>query len=263
MKINQPKALFILGTAFSGSTLLGQILSNRPNATFVGELFDVHQGWRKAQCSCPQGFDCEFWNGIQFDDTVYQQLLSRTEGLLIDASKYPQWILPHAKAMDESKVVVLFTYPENFLFGYYKRMLLRDWGGETDASWTIDDRLALYVSWYRKALEASLSGRIHFLSYEAFTNRTTVSLQRLHQLLGTQYRDGEERFWEKTDNHILGSNGSVIEQIRLGQSKSSGVIEFRDHRAFVKQEAPRWDERCEQATIVHREMLHRAAAEHL
>lgn len=257
----QPKLIFILGTAFSGSTLLGQVLSNRPNATFVGELYDVNQGWRKAQCSCPQRLDCEFWNGIQFDETVYQQLLRRNKGLLVDASKYPQWILRHAKDLDESKVVVLFTPPENFLFGYYKRKLLRDCGGEADARWGIDDRLALYVQWYRMALEASLPGRIHFLSYEAFASMTTLSLKRLHHLLGTQYRDGEERFWEKRDNHILGSNGNVIEQIRLGKSQGSGAIERRDPRSHLLQAVPGWAERCEQATAVHHELLKRAATE--
>lgn len=257
----QPKLIFILGTAFSGSTLLGQILSNRPNATFVGELYDVNQGWRKAQCSCPQGLDCEFWNGVQFDETIYQQLLRRNKGLLVDASKYPHWILRHAEAMDESKVVVLFKHPENFLFGCYKRKQLRDWGGEVDARWTIDDRLALYVEWYRNALEALIPRRIHFLSYDALANSTTVSLQRLHHLLGTQYRDGEERFWEKTNNHILGSNGNVIQQIRQGQMQGCGAIERRDHRAFVSQEVPGWAERCEQATAVHHELLQRAATE--
>jgi hypothetical protein len=242
--MQRPSLIFILGTAFCGSTLLGQTLSTRPDALFVGELYNVNQGWREVDCACSEGKLCSFWKGIRFDDSIFQQLLARQPGLLIDASKYPNWILQHAKAIRESRVVVLFRDPENFVYGCYKRRKLRDWGGHAGDRWTVDNRLATYVNWYRLALDAPLQDRISFLSYDAFAKQPVVSLRRLHAQLGTQYIDGEERFWQKTDNHILGSNGGVVEQIRRGQIEGAGCIEYRDNGTIVRQQVANWTERA-------------------
>jgi len=59
----RPRVVFILGTAYCGSTLLGQCLSNRPRALFVGEIFEVYKGWRAPRYGCEfiLGKQCSFW----------------------------------------------------------------------------------------------------------------------------------------------------------------------------------------------------------
>jgi hypothetical protein len=268
MAIEPPRLIFILGTAYCGSTLLGQCLSNRPQALFVGEIYDVYKGWRTPRCGCEfiRGEKCSFWDGFTFDETIYQQLKFALSVLIIDASKYPEWILRHARAMEDSRVIVMFKDPESFLFSWHKRGQVLDWGRhvETPATKTIEAHLKLYVQWYELAMNAGLDDRTWFLSHEAFSLDPVLSLLELHSFLGIPYRPGQEHYWEKTDNHILGSNGGVLSQIRSGKPAQETIVQNR-HRHEARDEIADW-ERCSEVarrtyvSLVHREERQRFAA---
>lgn len=59
--------LYIAGTGRNGSTLLGMMLAQHPDAFFAGEITHIwRRGYLENQlCGCGQPFsDCEFWNAV-------------------------------------------------------------------------------------------------------------------------------------------------------------------------------------------------------
>lgn len=75
---------FVLGTAYSGSTLLSFLLDSLPDVACVGELVDVQDripdkaGY---QCSCGQGVkECPFWNAVSE--------VMRSDGIVFGADQW-------------------------------------------------------------------------------------------------------------------------------------------------------------------------------
>ena len=265
MATGAPRVIFILGTAYCGSTLLGLCLSNRPDARFVGEIYDVYKGWRAPRCSCRfvQMETCSFWPRFTFDETIYQQLTARFP-LVVDGSKYPEWILPHARAMADSRVVVMFKDPESYLLSWRSRGKVLDWGqARADAATKpVDDHLELYVRWYEQALNADVADRIRFLSLDAFTRDPVGSLIELLAFLGLPYRPGQERYWENRGHHILGSSHRVFR--RAASTDLGAPIVPAAPRREALDEIAAWEHRSARAretfmALVRREAGQRAA----
>ncbi len=71
-KSERIKVIYLMGMARSGGTIVGKILGQLENATFVGELRHlIKRGYKEnSECSCGSKFNqCNYWNKI-FKDTL-------------------------------------------------------------------------------------------------------------------------------------------------------------------------------------------------
>lgn len=136
------RIIYILGSAYCGSTVLGKALHERvAKSYFVGEvsrLNDLRERYKldkyNGECSVclVKGRKCVYFNSIESTDIkqTYQELFKKTKSnVLIDGSKHVQWLreLVAADLSYEMYVVVSTRNPVDFIDSCVARRVLEPW----------------------------------------------------------------------------------------------------------------------------------------
>lgn len=208
----RPLVVFVLGTSYSGTTMLDLMLGNGPDAFSCGEVHALfrpfrtsHRGLRaRLEAPRPGGDDTvlsEAWRKIgpvpasRFHARVAE---SSRVPCVVDSSKDLSWLVDSHDWARRGGLrvanVVIWKRPEELAFSFHKRDL---------------------------SLDAS---RHHFLTYYARLRATGVPiaslrwrdlaagpgplLENLCRLLGLAWFEGRERFWESRAEPILGNSGT-------------------------------------------------------
>ena len=217
-----PIDVFILGTPFCGSTLLGNVLNAHDSVSFLGELNRL-QGFRQfegplhrdgqsvtqcALCATHDHYDCPVWTpdlvarlGESSPAAAFRTLREKWGGtVLVDGSKNAAWmrtILDERGGADGVRVVHCVRSPLAFAASYKSHTGSPAWLG--GAMWrdTVYDVIRTCAHY----------GGIPILTvqYEAFAAAPEPAARRVFDFLGLPYLPSALEYW-RTPLHPLGGN---------------------------------------------------------
>jgi hypothetical protein len=248
--------IFIGGTSFTGSTLMGLILGSVPGVANVGEsnwlvprlghadaspnLWDDYD--RMQHCRlCGQ--DCRIWTkdfrmALQCDPTCwFERIAGRLQTHILVSSEKEMPLLEAVETDQRHTALILFREPAQFWVSMRKREWRRD---------TIQQTMRRWARTYRGFLKDSYrpQGGKLYMNIDAFQARPE---QRLALLLGRlDLKDGRGalQYWENHQHYIGGNfnvyqklknegSGSLVVRSPPIVSLSSGEKNFiRDHEAY-------------------------------
>lgn len=140
------KNVFILSTAYSGSTMLGNALNSHTQMVYIGELSRANQNFQKfkldhiaascmycqiKQTQCPI-FSEQFYLSKKYLNLKDQySFISKKakKSIIVDGSKHPQWlrIALQASAVKTPKVIILARNPSAYLVSCMQRGIQPLW----------------------------------------------------------------------------------------------------------------------------------------
>lgn len=206
-------AVFVLGIAHCGSTLLGRILNMHSDILCVGEMMRIDRALRKGiPCTCGETLEnCSFWkpylsvvkaktnnNYKRFTPSFYSDIGSSTgKRVTVDISKTLIWRLTR-RWRDRG---------EGYIF------LVRDPRGSLAASVRMgkdfDRVLKTYTKWIKRLHKFSQkkSGRLLVVHYEDLCSKSEAAIRELCDFIGIDFQEAMLRHSEK-EHHFIDSSGS-------------------------------------------------------
>jgi hypothetical protein len=213
--------VFLIGTYFSGSTLLGNCLNAHPSIFFAGEVdrleaFRREPDWThqrekgcrlcstQAESNCP-AWPSEFLEKIRpLDDlSAYRAVIERTEApILLDGSKRIDWLnsLYDSGLKSNVKAIICARTPFSF-------------AKSSDGGTQPIGPMAAATSWrdfYLHALR-SLAGRgipSLVVRYEDFAFKPEPSIRRVCEFLNIPFDPVTLNYWQ-VPSHAVGGNGGA------------------------------------------------------
>lgn len=215
------QSAFLIGTYFSGSTLLGNCLNAHPSIFFAGEIDRLEafrrepdwthqreQGCRlcstEAEANCP-AWPSEFLEKIRpLDDiSAYRAVIERTEApILLDGSKRIDWLNSLYDSGLTSGVSAIICTRTPFAFANSNNF------GATRAQ-----PIVAATSWrdfYMHTLR-SLAGRgipSIVVRYEDFAFNPAPTIRRVCEFLRIPVDSGMMTYWN-VESHAIGGNGGA------------------------------------------------------
>lgn len=205
--------VYIIGTAFSGSTLIGNALNAHPEAAYFGEIshlpeFDRGKPHYDACMLCwPAGKDCPVWH----KETIAQLIEAGPGGsldalrkisntpIVIDGSKKLEWLrrtLTEKPSTTKSLVILATKNPFAYTASHMHNDPVPNWVAANTWRDTIYD-----------ALRTLNTFSIPFLTvkYEDFASNSEVMLKRINSFLSLDFSPNQLEYW-KSPVHALGGN---------------------------------------------------------
>jgi len=235
VETTNPTLIMVLGTSRSGSTMLDVMLGNASDAFSCGEVSAWFRPFRtehfQIDCLCSQN-PCPVWAKVKdvlegnFHAAVIKGL---NVNYVIDSSKDICWCIDAQRWASRSGMrivnIVIWKDPIELAYSYWKR-------GRKASSWRKS-----FVSAYGRIIQVKLP----FLSvrYSKMASDPARSLEKLCNVIGMPYFQGKERFWEKRQHHLFGSDGIRL-QIAAGKSsivlKNTYPDEFDEYRTHLQKQ---------------------------
>jgi hypothetical protein len=244
----------ILGTSFSGSTVLNLILGAHPEIYGGGELIGlVQQRGRAAGGACSScGLDCRYWTPAAREMATKANLYRLAERIfgkriLVDSSKSLDWFGEVLGGTENAGIAPLYVltikHPIRYLASCVvniakprpRRFSLASLRDPRAARMSFVDRLVADLDqYYRTALAALSAGgaEFHRLQYESLVDNPRLALAPLLRSLGLSYDDRMDRFYDMIHHQIGGNNGALYQVTRSWQGAEHETPAFR--RAFYE-----------------------------
>ena len=222
--MTQRTLCMIVGSAYSGSTLLTALLDRNRDVSTIGEaavLYDPQSVARSThcwRCGCAVK-DCKQWQQWDREQPFYSFAMATNPGrVVIDSSKDPAKMIEQwhggGSYPKTIKAIHLSKTPAEQVASYYRHQRWKTPIGQSEP-WTAEecvDHWVLtnywYVGYLRQAKVPTLRG-----TYADLTQRTDETLQRLAGFLEI---DSE---WDTADSHTLGGNPAVASIESTNQKK--------------------------------------------
>ncbi len=226
--MSQGLDVFILGTGYCGSTMVGNALNAHAEMQFVGELnrlpafkqfeSEAYRGAplfdRCAVCGTHERYDCPVWT-----DHLVKELSNSPagraadafrrcrggEGVVVDGSKNVRWIrhvLESRGRADDVRIIHCVRSPFAFAASYKKHTGGVAWMG--GAMW----RDTLFDVIRTAAHYGGIP--ILLLQYERFAFEPEPSLRRVCDFLGRPFDPAMLRFWEVPVHPLGGNYGAYV-----------------------------------------------------
>lgn len=210
-----PLLINVLGTSYSGTTMLDLMLGNGPEAFSCGEVHALFRPFRTSHRGLADvlrgGNGSSPWSRIgPVGEDRFHARAAEVLGVdfVVDSSKDLAWVVDAhgwaAKAGLDVANVLIWKHPHELAHSYHKRGL----GFEASRHH--------FLSYHERFLSTGLPMacvRWHDLAAEP-----AATLRALCELLGVPWRDGRERFWEAGASHLLGNAGTRA-QAEAGASR--------------------------------------------
>lgn len=230
------KVVWIVGMAYSGSSLLNALLNSQPGIRGVGEGAWVyrkgHVGGPCTYCQTPTADCCLYGT---FDGTdFYTNSAAHYENtnVIVDSSKHARWLVEHAAEEPNCDyfAILLSKTPHEQAFsllGHYK------WD-----HWNPDKRhhsvsacFRSYDKAYRKYISVlsayfgrQYAKRVRTIHYREMAADPVATISRICDWIGSDFdRHPILAGWNDTDTHILGGNPAIISQLTGNDSLSFAV----------------------------------------
>lgn len=223
------KAICVYSTSRSGSTYIGALLANSPNAMHLGEVyawFGPFRGHHRSYgCSC--GVEgCSFLEPIKSMPRakgLYQCVLSSyNKEYLVDSSKDAPWFFQRFSDVSDLDFynVVVWKDPKSYAYSKFKR-------GQFNRC------LDIYVAYYKQLLPLLDSYvSVYFDSFDA------ASLQpKLNMLLGIDAVADTDQM--ARDNHIFYGSGTFRASQVDGEKLVSDDVENLEFRRLYESDFQR------------------------
>jgi Sulfotransferase family len=251
------RVIGVLGTSFSGSTVLNLLLGAHPRIYAGGEMIGLVLNRDKpGSGSCTScGLDCRYWSAAARasvnKNNVYQ-IADRAFGrqLIVDTSKSAEWFKETVGSSGQVEIasyVLLVKHPIRYLASCVVNMgdcrprdLRRRWLGRMTPGGTrgaLIDQLAQDLTAYYRNFFASYTQMIggctfHLLHYERLVADPPRALAPLLKSVGLSYDAGMDDFYSADHHQIGGNNGAVYQINRSWQGAEAEIPAFR--RAFYE-----------------------------
>lgn len=228
-----PTNLFILGTPYCGSTLLGNALNAHPSMRMIGEVnrlpFYEQFEWIPEQytktcavCGTHETYDCPVWGDELFSKLdghgpamLYDLLRGDTQDVLVDGSKNVRWL---RTVLDDRggdtrgiKVVHCVRNPVSFANSYRTHHVEPLTTGCEEWRNTFYDLFRTCSNYGVPVLT---------IQYEQFAFNPEESLTRVCEFVGLEYDEAMLRYWH-APIHALGGNYSAY--LKFSDFRSSQV----------------------------------------
>jgi len=250
--MQQPQVVFIVSSAFSGSTWLSFVLGSHPRAATLGEHWRRFRGKRDSECRTCQHkglAQCEILHGITGVplQEAYAMPLRRfaSQGVdtLIDNSKQLDWLdeLLAIGACDSLsvRIIHLIRDPRGWIASSMGRSpehevghLLSDWKQAV-----IDQQARL----------AALGLPVLRVSYDVACLDSDRVLEDLSAFVGIRYGLGSLRYWERV-HHAMAGNGAAISVVPGAKGASWDRDYYLDRLGQVFHD-DRWRRRLDPAQV--------------
>lgn len=209
------KVIFVGGTSYSGSTFFDMTLANDPAGFSCGEVYAIFYPFRKHHIQFEKfGNDID-WKKIKEDgpSNLYNNLFKRFPDIeyIIDSSKHPVWISERTNELTQSgidvKHVLIWKTPAEFYHSRFKRGRGIRWKRE-------------WLGYHRHYMGLVQNWRA--VRYSDFA-QNKGSLIKLCEILGIDYFEGKEQYWNKK-HHTLFGNWSAKIHLHDKGSKPQGNL---------------------------------------
>lgn len=210
----QKTVCWILGTAYSGSSLLNLLLDGQPGVRGMGEAFHFISGKERPWCTVCQTsvLECSLKKYVD-EDEFYQSIFRfYTDcNILVDSSKWWKFC-----AIDHGiepgicyKAVFISKTPHEFAYSLIHH------NAQADARHAFLEWIQCYRSHLRvanKALQLA-EGDVVSIPYQEMSDSPIDTVQNLCEFLNVPFDLRRAEEWWKTDSHIIGGNNAVHAQV--------------------------------------------------
>jgi hypothetical protein len=204
--------IFVASAAYSGSTMLDLMLSNSSVGFSFGEVSALFRPWRPGhldpECGCRDP-TCDLWCRIRRhgERRVYQRIFAAFPHLeyAVDSSKDVAWLRDQHRYLSETALepsyVLLWKSPLEYAYSCWKRGREKGWASR----WT---------SYYRRFL--SVAPHWQSVPYRDLARSPAETLEGLCTVLDIEYHPGKERFWERRQHTLWGSESVKLHLLERG-----------------------------------------------
>jgi len=239
----------ILGTSYSGSTLLSFILGGHDRIFATSETTTLKRDGYHTECTMCRfrNISCPFWTPDLIDlcltdmerryATIEQAALSRLgKDIVIFSDKAPVIYKPLLEASSIDRFIVLFKRPEAFYYSYKKHRMLNN---KYD---TFEEILMTYIRHYERDLALVDNGfPSFFLAYEDLVNDPLFWTYQVCEFLGVRFHNHMLAYWDSDLHPLTGNLGPYMNA--LGAESFVGV-----HKAFDRSHV-RWHTENRQSIV--------------
>ena len=208
--------MFVVGTAYSGSTLLGNALNGHSAISHIGEIsrlpcFGIGDPVDHCVLCATAGVDCPVWTpeliaeaGVVGPGRVHQVVRRHLGGVpvLVDGSKSIEWLercLGPGDGVSSPFVLISVRHPFAFADSSRRRASM----SPADAGVLWRDVMSAVVS---RSTDFGLANLV--VRYEDLARDPAWVLGRVVDSLGLEPEPGLTEFW-RHDAHVLGGNGGA------------------------------------------------------
>ena len=201
----------IIGGSYSGSTLLGAMLSGHSKIFYPGELYYhfackplLNSHCRKCcflKQKCPL-VDDPLFNATVVDQNIHEALLQYSKAqVIVDGSKRPIWFQRFIKDHKRWLIIHLIKSPEAFVASSISR-------GPSERR-TLDQAIKIWIRDLKRSVKLMKHYEHSFcLQYEHFVQHPKAVVNFITRKAGLEVEPGLDKYWN-FDTHFLGGNNSV------------------------------------------------------
>jgi hypothetical protein len=220
---SQQKQLLIMvcGAARSGTTILDLMLGNSQDTFSCGEVYAKFRPFRDNHfdplCGCGDK-NCAIWAGLSDvpEQDFHPALFAQTHAkAVVDSSKNLNWVLD-ANEWAQSNGLPLVNI-----------LIWKDAKSLAYSHWKSGNPIDFYRGQFLTYYERFLSLDLPFVSlrYSQLAEDSQTALISVCKLLGLEYSDGQELFWQQKNHQLFGSGG-VQKQMSRQQSQIKTQQEY-------------------------------------
>jgi hypothetical protein len=195
------KVIFILGTSYSGSTMLDMIISNDKLGYSLGEITALFRPYRahhfdELEKLKERGDFIDIIN--KGERNLYQNIfIAKPEiEFLVDSSKDVFWVKDNVRRLKkqgiDTHLILIHKNIYQIANSYFKRGILNDWS-------------IAYLEYHRKIFTCLSKEKIYFLSYNKLIEDKTT-LEKLCSHLDIDFFENKICFWDKKHETFFGNN---------------------------------------------------------
>ena len=200
----------VCGPGRSGTTMLDLMLGHGEDAFSCGEVVAWFRPWRAHHFEQRRS-PSPLWErlGRAPEERFHLNVLHELGvSFVVDSSKDEAWVLDTQRWAKRHGLAVfnllLWKDPVSHAHSFWKRGIgLEKWKKH-------------YVRYYKRMIELGIP--IYSVSFEELVNDTPEKLKAICGLVGMEYFEGKERFWEADHEHLFGSLGTR-RQVEEGVSR--------------------------------------------
>ncbi len=237
MTESRGQLILVCGAARSGTTMLDLMLGNADNAFSCGEIYALFRPFRRHHfdpvCTCGER-DCAAWRELRkVPETDFHKAVLAQPGIdyAVDSSKDLRWVLDSNEWAAGHGIrvrnVLIWKDPIDLAHSHWKR------------GRPIDYFRKQFLDYYERFLDLGLP--FVAVSYQQLVNEPEHVLGHLCRVLGVDYFQGKQEFWNKHHHHFFGSAGTA-RQVGEGQSQVGLRRDFP--AAFMTA----WEDYCKRTT---------------
>jgi hypothetical protein len=213
--------IMVCGAARSGTTMLDLMLGNSDDTFSCGEVYAKFRPYRKHHfdpvCGCGAK-DCSIWAGLKdvpeqdFHPALFAQMQVKA---VIDSSKNLGWVV------DSNEWAHAHNLPVANI------LIWKDAKDLAHSHWKRGNPISHFRGQFLKYYERFIDLELPFVAvrYSQLAENSQQTLMSICDVLGLEYKEGRELFWQQSNHQLFGSGG-VQKQMNSDQGDVKAHREY-------------------------------------